>query len=198
MRAVEVGLGELYNSYKDNHARHRDTQHPRTNKQMHTRTRRPITSRSSHRRISTRDAYTHKATSTRIATSHRRISGAHRLTVHDNNTCARPAGSHQVTAESVHAAHIHTRRPVQASRKSPPNQYTRSTSNETVHDNNTYAPQTGSHQSPATKNTDTCIRHPRQSLMFKMPRRILPSTFASGTRHRVRTAQRTAILPCYT
>ena len=37
----------------------------------------------------------------------------------------------------------------------------------TVHDNNTYVPPTGSHQSPATKNTDTCIRHPRQSLVFK-------------------------------
>ena len=199
MRAVELDLGELYNSYKDNHAPRRDTQHPSTNNQMHTRTRRPITSRPSHRRISTRDAYTHKATSTRIATSHRRIStrGAHRLTVHDNNTDDRPAGSQQVTAESVHAAHIHTRRPVHASRESPPNQYTRSTSNETVHDNNTYAPPTGSHQYPATKNTDTCIRHPRQSLMFKMPRRILPSTSASGTRHRVRTAQRTAVLPCY-
>ena len=67
----------------------------------------------------------------------------------------------------------------------------------TVHDNNTYVPPTGSHQSPATKNTDTCIRHPRQSRMFKMPRLILPSTSASGTRHRVRTAQRAAILPCY-
>ena len=90
---------------------------------MYTRTRRPITSRPSHRRISTRGAYTHKATSTRIATSHRRVStrGAHRLTVHDNNTYARPAESHQVTAESVYAAHIHTRRPVHASRKSPPN-----------------------------------------------------------------------------
>ena len=203
MRAGEVDLRELYNSYKDNHAPRRDTQHPSTNKQMHTHTRRPMTSRPmtsrpSHRRISTRDAYTHKATSTRIATSHHRIStrGAHLLTVHDNNTYARPAGLHEVTAESVHAAHIHTRRPVHASRKSPQNQYTRSTSNETVHDNNTYAPPTGSHQSPATKNTDTCIRHPRQSLMFKMPRRILP-TSASGTRHRVRTAQRTAILPCY-
>ena len=108
MRAVEVDLGELYNSYKDNHAPRRDTQHPSINKQMHTCTRRPITSRPSHRRISTHDAYTHKATSTRIATSHRRIStrGAHRLTVHDNNTYARPAGSHQVTAESVHAKHI--------------------------------------------------------------------------------------------
>ena len=129
MRAVEVDLGELYNSYKDNHAPRRDTQHPSTNKQMHTRTRRPTTSRPSHRRISTRDVYTHKATSTRIATSHRRIStrGAHRLTVHDNNTYARPARSHQVTAESVHATHIHTRRPVHASRKSPPNQYTRRT-----------------------------------------------------------------------
>ena len=132
MRALEADLGELYNSYKDNHAPRRDTQHPSTNKQMHTRTRRPITSRPSHRRISLRDAYTHKATSTRIVTSHRRIStrGAHRLTVHDNNTYARPAGSHQVTAVSVHAAHIHTRRPVHASRKSPPNQYTRSTSND--------------------------------------------------------------------
>ena len=109
-----MDLGELYNSYKDNHASRRDTQHPSTNKQMHTRTRQPITSRPSHRRISTRDAYRHKATSTRIATSHRRIStrGAHRLTVHDNNNYARPAGSHQVTAESVHAWHIHTRRPV--------------------------------------------------------------------------------------
>ena len=199
MRTVEVDLGELYNSYKDKHAPRRDTQHPSTNKQMNTRTRRPITSRPSHRRISTHDAYTHKATSTCIATSHRRIStrGAHRQTVHDNNTYVRPAGSHQVTAESVHAAHIHTRRPVHASRKSPPNQYTRSTSNETVHDNNTYALPTGSHQSPATKNTDTCIRHPRQSLMLKMPRRILSSTSVSGTRRRVRTVQRTAIPPCY-
>ena len=96
MRAVEVDLGELYNSYKDNHAPRRDTQHSSTNKKMHTRTRRPITSRPSHRRISTHDAYTHKATSTCIATSHRRIStrGAHRLTVHDNNTYACPAGSH--------------------------------------------------------------------------------------------------------
>ena len=108
MRAVEVDLGELCNSYKDNHAPRMDTKHPSTNKQIHTCTRRPITSRPSHRRISTRDAYTHKATSTRIATSHRRINtrGAHRLTVHDNNTYARAAGSHQVTAESVHAEHI--------------------------------------------------------------------------------------------
>ena len=44
MRAVEVDLGKLYNSYKDNHATRRDTQHPSTNKQMHTRTGRPITS----------------------------------------------------------------------------------------------------------------------------------------------------------
>ena len=111
-------LGELYHSYKDNHAPRRDTQHPSTNKQMHTRGRRPITSRPSHRRIRARGAYTHKATSTRITISYRRISTrvAHRLTVQDNSTYARPAGSHQVIAESVHAAHIHTRRPVHASR----------------------------------------------------------------------------------
>ena len=110
MGAVEVDLGELYNSYKDNHAPRRDTQRPSTSKQMHTRTRRPITSQPSHRRISTRDAYTHKAISTRIATSHRRIStrGAHRLTVQDNSTYARPAGSHQVTAERISTRGAHT------------------------------------------------------------------------------------------
>ena len=154
------------------------------------------------RRTSSPNQYTRRiyaqSDQSRIATSHRQIStrGAHRLT-YTITTLTLARRDRAKSPPNQYTAHIHTRRPVHASRKSPPNQYTRSTSNETGHDNNTYAPPTGSHQSPATKNTDTCIRHPRQSLMFKMPRRILPSTSASGTRHRVRTAQRTAILPCY-
>ena len=120
------GLRVVILLIQGNHAPRRDIQHPSTNKQTHIRTRRPITSGPSHRRISTHDAYTHKATSTRIATSHRRIStrGAHHRRISTRYT-------HKATSTRIATSHRRIS--------------TRGAHRLTVHDNNTYARPAGSH-----------------------------------------------------